>query len=170
VTSEFNGLNAVDTNQPDIYHVTYSAVNQDGFAGTSTRTVIVAKQGNLIDDISGLYTSTVLRNGASGPQYTDMQYVLISKNEDGTYFLSDGIGLYYAVGRGYGNAYLAPATIIANNISTNDFTVPTFTVGTFGGDVDINQITVDPNAKTISFSSVWDAGYTFAVTLTQVQF
>lgn len=171
IVSDFKDLSAIDTNEPDIYHITYSAVNKDGFAGTATRTVIVTDQGNLVENISGLYTSTVVRNGATGPEYTDMEYIMIWKNNDGKYEMSDGIGGYYAIGRAYGNGYLArPVIITANNIPANDFTIPPFTVGTFGGVAEMSGLTVNPTDKTISYSTEWDSGYTFAVTLTQVQF
>lgn len=171
ISSDFRNFSELDTNKPDIYRITYSAVNKDGFAGTASRTVIVTEQGNLIDNISGLYTSTVLRNGAGGAAYTDMEYVMIWKRDDGKYEMSDGIGLYYAVGRAYGNSYLArPVIITANDISSNDFSIPPFTVGTFGGVAEMTGLTADSVNKEVNYSTDWDAGYTFAVTLTQVEF
>jgi hypothetical protein len=171
ITGEFRGGTSIDTSVDDIYTVTYSATNQDGFSGTATRTVIVADTGDLTTNISGLYTSTVVRNGVSGSQYTNMEYVLIWKNADGTYQVSDGIGGYYAIGRAYGNGYAAgPMIITANDIPTNSFSIPDYEVGTFGGVVDNTEFTVHPENDTVHFVSVWDAGYTFNVTLTQVQF
>jgi hypothetical protein len=84
--------------------------------------------------------------------------------------MSDGIGGYYAIGRAYGNDYAAPMDIIANDIPTNNFTIPNYTVGTFGGVVDNTEFTVNAEAGTIHFVSDWDSGYTFDVTLEQVQF
>src|SRR6476646_3046589 len=62
VSGAFQGGTTLDTSVPDIYTITYTATNQDGFSGSTTRTVIVADTGDLINDISGLYTSTVVRN------------------------------------------------------------------------------------------------------------
>jgi hypothetical protein len=170
------GETSLDTSNPDIYTVTYAATNQDGFEGTQSRTVIVAGQGDLVSDLEGLYTSTVVRNGVSGAAYTDMEYVVIRKIGDNEYELSDGIGGYYDLGRAYGPTYAAqPATFTANNIATNDFTFgPTFAVGTFGGEVELTAMTVNAASKTITFKSVWEADatteYTFNVTLKQVEF
>ena len=170
VSGAFTGGTSVNTNVEDVYTVTYSAVNQDGFAGSITRRVVVAEVGDLITSIAGVYTSTVVRNGVAGAAYTDMEFVLITDNGDGTYNLSDGIGGYYAIGRAYGNGYLAPAEITANNIATDNFTIPDFTVGTFGGNVEMLSFVANEGNNTINFTSSWDSGYTFEVVLKQVQF
>ncbi len=170
VTGQFQGGTSIDTNVDDIYTITYTAVNQDGFSGSATRTVIVAEVGDLTTNIAGLYTSTVIRNGVGGAAYTDMEYILIWKTGANTYHVSDGIGGYYAIGRAYGNGYAAPMDVTANDIPTNNFTIPDYTVGTFGGNVHNNEFTVNPENHTIHFVSDWDSGYTFNVTLDQVQF
>ena len=59
-------------NKADIYVETTSAVNQDGYAGEVVRTFWVACTGDLVNSIEGLYTSTVIRNGAVNPQYFDL--------------------------------------------------------------------------------------------------
>jgi len=169
VTGEYRGGTSVDTDVDDIYTVTYSAVNQDGFAGQATRTVIVYDNGDLVNSIAGLYRSTVVRNGAAAAQYTDMEYVMIWNTGGNNYHVSDGIGGYYAIGRAYGNDYLAPMDVVANNIPGNNFTVPDFTVGTFGGVVENTGFTVNPGDGTIHFVSDWSEGYVFDVTLEQVQ-
>lgn len=170
----FNGYSGadVDGNTADHYVKSYSAENKDGFKGSATRDVWVATTGDLVNSIEGVYTSTVVRNGSASAQYTDMGYILIWANSDGTYSISDGIGGYYDIGRGYGYAYAATGVIItANDIATNSFTFNNpFGVGAFGGVANMKDMMVDAAAKTVSFTTDWDAGYTFEVTLTQVQF
>ena len=164
----------VDTSKPDIYDVTYKAINVDGYSGTFEVPIFVyPSNGNMVNNIQGLYTSTIVRNGTSSPQYTDLEYVLIVKTGDNTYAFSDGIGGYYDFGRGYGVAYAAKNVIItANDISTNNFSFTSkFGVGAFGGVANITSMTVDAPKKQIKFTTVWKAGsttYTFVVTLTQV--
>ena len=87
-----------------------------------------------------------------------------------TYQLSDGIGGYYEYGREYGPTYAATgATVVANNIAANDFTIgDSFSAGDFGGVAEITAFEVNPITKTIKYTTVWDAGYTFEVTLKQV--
>lgn len=170
VTGLYQHGSTLDTNVPDVYQVTYSATNVDGFSGSASRTVIVYEDSDLITSIAGLYTSTVVRNGASGAQYTDMEYVLIWKNPNGTYGMSDGIGGYYDLGRAYGAGYAAqPVVITANSIPGNDFDIPPFEVGTFGGVAEMSSLMAFPESNKVTFSTEWDAGYTFVVTLTKIQ-
>ncbi|MBT7996501.1 MAG: DUF5012 domain-containing protein [Bacteroidetes bacterium] len=168
--SQYSGA-TVDVANADEYHITYSAVNADGFPGSVGRTVHVAKVGDLTTSIEGIYTADITRNGTTSAQYQGLAYVYIWKNTDGTFGISDGIGGYYAMGRGYGDNYKATGCIItANDIPTNDFTFGTFSVKTFGGVCEMTSMTVDAANKTIEFVTDWDAGYKFEVTLSQVQF
>ena len=170
VSGDYRGGTTVDTNVVDVYHVIYSAENQDGFSGSISRTVVVYENSDLITSIAGLYKSTVVRNGASSAQYTNMEYILVWKNTDGTYGMSDSIGGYYAIGRAYGVGYAAgPVTITANDIPSNSFApIPSFGVGAFGGTAVMSGLTADPVNNKLSFTTTWDAGYTFVVTMTKV--
>jgi hypothetical protein len=127
----------------------------------------------MVTSIEGLYSSTVVRNGAVNPQYFDMEYILIRKKPGGAaneYELSDAIGGYYDIGRAYGAGYRATNMIVtANDIPGNSFSfsapVP---VGAFGGALTMQSFSVDSATKTINFVSDWDSGFNFVVTLTQV--
>ena len=171
-----SGVPSLDTSIPDIYTIDYLATNSDGFDGVVSRTVYIAGKGDLVNDISGLYTSTVVRNGVSGAQYTDMEYVIISKTGSNTYEISDAIGGYYDLGRAYGPDYIAPGvTITANNIAADNFSFSDpVGVGPFGGEVVIQSMDVDAASKTIVINSVWQADpetvFNFLVTLKQVDF
>ena len=173
VAGDFFGYSGdnVDTDAADKYIITYTATNSDGYDGTTQRTVWVIENGDMVNSIAGLYTSYIERNGDVGnPAYTDLEYIMISDNGDGTYNLSDAIGGYYDLGRGYGADYRAAGLLItANDISANDFSFnDPISVGAFGGSLTMTEFTVDAGTKTISFTSEWDFGYTFVVTLTQV--
>ena len=165
----YRGNAAVNVDKPDRYDVVYTATNKDGYDGTSGRTVYVVETGNLVDNISGLYKSTIIRNGDL--RFTDVGYVIVYKNDDGTYGMSCAIGSYYENGVGYGKTFNAPAVIEANDIGTNDFTFSPTSV-TYAGwpwAINITNMAVDAGAKTITMTAVWDIGYTFEVTLTQVE-
>lgn len=171
ITGTYTGASQFDIAVADKYVIETSAVNADGFPAYLTRTVWVVCTGDLVNSIEGLYTSTVVRNGASGAQYTNMKYVMIRKVGGNVYEISDAIGGYYDIGRQYGDAYRAAGmTITANSIPANDFSfggpIP---VGAFGGSLEMTSFSVDPATKTIHFTSDWDAGFMFDVTLTQVQ-
>jgi len=166
----------LDTNVADIYTITYSALNEDGFAGTATREVIVAKTGDLVTSIEGLYRSTVFRNGVQGApasNYTDIEYLLIWKNANGSYQISDALGGWYLFGRAIADSESPGGLFVANNIPANDFSFPGTQVNRyFGGSSTITSAIVDPVAKTIDFTTVWEAPptYNFATHLEQVQF
>lgn len=155
---------------PDRYTISYNAVNKDGFSASTSREVWVACTGDLETSLEGLYTATVVRNGVSGAQYTDMQYIIIRKKSANVYELSDAIGGYYAIGRAYGDTYLASGIqITAKDIAKNDFTFNgPVGVGAFGGVLKMTSFEVNKATKTIVFSSTWDSGYDFVVTLKQV--
>ena len=165
-------VTTIDTNIPDRYSITYSAINSDGFPGSVGREVFVAGKGNLLDDISGLYTATVVRDGVVAAQYTDMAYVIIRKTGPSTYLLSDIIGGYYDLGRSFGPDYAGPSsTITVNDLGANDFTFgPSVGIGLFGGSAEITEMQVNSGNKQIHLITEWDLGFTFDVTLTQVDF
>lgn len=166
------GSSTLDTNKSDIYNLTYSAVNKDGFTATITRKVIVVDNGDLVTSLSGVYTATTTRDGALTAQYTDMKYLLIWKNDNGSYEISDGIGLYYSVGRAYGDAYLArPSIVTVNSIPNNNYTFPGgFIIPGFAssGPGILTGLIADPASKTITFTSTWTT-FSFSVLLKKVQ-
>lgn len=160
----------IDVNVTDHYIITYSATNSDGFDGTATRHVYVFDEADLVTSIEGLYIAGIVRNGSTSAQYQNLEYMMIWPLGSNTYSISDAIGGYYDMGRGYGSNYRATGmTITANSIPNNDFSSGgPIGVGAFGGSLDLDYMNVDAGAKTIVFSTTWDAGYEFVVTLTQV--
>jgi hypothetical protein len=156
---------------PDLYDVSYSALNKDGIPGVAARSVYWPEcNGDMVTSIAGMYKMTVARNGSTPVGYSDNGPFFIKDLGSNVYALPDGMGGWYEHGRGFG-PYDGPALgmqVTANDIPTNDFTYgPTFTIPVFGGAVDIEAFSVDPVAKTITFQTYWDFGYTFDVVLTQ---
>lgn len=127
VTSSVVTSGSVDGNTVGLYTITYSAVNQDGFSSSTSRTVIVYDP-TVTLDISGTYTTA---EGSyrlvSASNYTEEQLaemtvveyageqwvqsafsgytVTLSQLAAGFYNMSDYLGGYYAQGAGYGAAY-----------------------------------------------------------------
>ena len=160
-----------DNSIPDFYTVNYSAINQDGFEATAGRTIIVAQNGDLVEDISGLYRSSIVRNGATNSNQQGIEYVLIWEKEPGVYGISDAIGGWYMYGTNYGIGYAAQGATIKVNGPNSFSSDSTFGVGAFGGEAKITEFTTDPQAKTIDFTTNWATyGYVFEVHLEQVQF
>lgn len=154
---------------PDFYTIGYSAYNSDGIPGTATRSVFLPPcNGDLVTDISGVYTSTASENGESGDAFTNMAYVLIKKTGSDTYSISDAIGGWYDIGNAYGSDYAAKGLIItANNIAANDFS--SNTIDFFGGGISLTSMSVDPATKTIHLVTTWEFGYEYVMDLTQTE-
>jgi len=170
VSGSYFGSSTIDG--PDVYSVSYSAFNDDGIPASAFREVYwPACNGDLVTSIAGVYTSNIVRNGSTGPQYQGVGPILIRDLGNGVYQISDAIGGYYDFGRGYGPGYAATGMkITANNIAANDFTYDdVIGVGAFGGNLEMTAFAVDPATHTITFTTDWDSGYVFKVTLTQVQ-
>ncbi len=174
-TGVYRGESSVNTAVTDEYQVTYTATNADGFNASASRKVIVYKTGNLIDNIEGVYTCTISRNGVTpNAAYQNIRYIYIWKNGDGTYEISDAFGGWYQYGRALGLGYITPGgTINAVNIPANTFTFPGNPLSNagFGGTANITGLTVDPVQKKLVLTCSWLAptAYTFVATLTQVQ-
>lgn len=163
----------VNTEIPDLYTVTYSAVNKDGFSGSSDRTVRIQPcAGDMVNSIEGEYISTVVRGGNFDPQYVDLGPVYIADLGDNVYGISHALGGYYDYGRGFGAGYASYGALIkANDIGANDFS--TLELGVFpiwGNVVEISGVSVDASAKTITFTGTGNFGNgVFDVTLKQVE-
>lgn len=176
VTSLYFGYSGttIDSNVPDVYYINYTATNDEGFSATASRTVTVnlTHTGDFVTSLDGFYYGNVGRLPSQGAvsATADLGPIWVVNLGGNTYGVSDGIGGYYAFGRAYGDGYLAtPATFTAD-IAGNVYTPgPSFGVGAFGGVATMSNISVDPVAKTISFTTTWDQGYTFFVTLKQIQ-
>ena len=169
----YRGFPGVDTSKPDLYKVTYSAKNSDGYSRSATRDVWVASTGDLTTSIEGLYTASVQRapKFQSAKQYNGLKYVFIWKTGGNTYEISDALGGYYNIARGYGTQYAARrAAITANNIATNSFTITQATIPGWNLKITLSQLEVNAASKTITFTGAGTfANGTFKVQLKQIK-
>lgn len=169
----------LDTNIADEYIQTYKATNKDGFSNTITRKVVVYKNGDLVNSIEGIYTSTVTRNGsflpASQGSSVNMKYIYIFKNTDGTFEISDAFGGWYALGRAIADSHTPFGTMKATSIPGNLWTFPgnPLTNLYFGGVANLTAVTTDAATKKVVVTCDWVAPpstpYKFISTLTQIQ-
>lgn len=169
-----NPSGTVDGNRENKYDVKYSAINSDGYPGSTSRSIYVFKTGDFVTSIEGLYTATVVRTPSQGSVPADkvLSYVIIWKNTDGSYGISNGDGAYYELGRGLGYNYIAPGCTFSYDLGTSTFTPGSVgTVNTFGDPLSVTALTVDAVNKKMTLTSHWATGngYNFIITLTQVQ-
>ncbi|MCB0521286.1 MAG: hypothetical protein H6577_04015 [Lewinellaceae bacterium] len=174
VKPKYFGGSTVDG--PDVYTILYSAENKDGIPGAAERTVTWKEcNGDLVSSIAGMYTAYLSRTTKSSgavlasAQYQGVGPVIIRDLGNNQYGISDAIGGWYEFGRSLGVSYAAIGqTITANNIPANDFTFgPAVEVGGFGGVNTLTSFKVFPSESKIVFTTDWEAGFTFEVTLIQ---
>ena len=105
VTDQVEITSNINTNQSGLYSISYKIVNEDGFAKTASRQVLVVDPN---DPIEGVYytTSDSYRNSGGKITVYGASYMLyILSNSDGTYTINDMLGGYYEKRAGYGSAY-----------------------------------------------------------------
>lgn len=155
----------------DIYSVSYSAYNDDGIPAAAFRNVTWPPcSGDLVSDISGTYSVTSMTRTPGYTIEAPVGPILVTKLDNGDYAISDAIGGWYEHEYGYGPKYAAKgSTLTANDISANNFTlnntVPTLP---WGGDLSIDEFSVDAAAGTISVKISWSLGYVWEYTMTQL--
>ena len=158
----------IDVNVADQYVTSYAAENSDGYSIAAEREIWVAEAGDFVDNIAGLYTSTIYRDDALA--FEGVQFILIWKTGENTYEISDAAGGYYYLGRAYGYGYAAQGAVITvNDIPSNDYSITDGVFPIWGNVITIADFTVNADSKTITFNGNADFGSVFTVTLTQVQ-
>lgn len=160
------------TDNPDKYTITYSATNQDGFDAQSFRLVWVAKTGDLVNSIEGLYQADVQRapKFEKTDKYSGLSYIVIKQTEKNKYEISDALGGYYDIGRNYGSSYAGHGVVITiNDLSQGEVSIsPSNPL--FGSTINLTDFTVDKVNKKITFTANAAFGNgTFKVQLTQVK-
>jgi len=108
VDGEVDGLNV------GLYVLTYSAVNKDGFASSASRVVIIYDPSAPPTDISGTYSTHILRYYAGSPSVRSGYTITIEKLAPGFFYVSDLFGGWYAQGSGYGASYAMTGYIQLN--------------------------------------------------------
>ncbi len=105
VTDQVTVTSTVDTSTSGVYSVTYSITNEDGFASTSSRTVVVLDAN---DPVEGIYDTDPacyrLYNG-NQTAYSYSFEILVIGEGDGVYYVEDLLGGWYCQRAGYGTNY-----------------------------------------------------------------
>lgn len=156
-----------DVNTPGVYDLTYSIVNEDGFAVYDSRRVIIY---DATDDRIGGITFWTLDNSLSFRNYegTISKYkgafeIYIIAKGDNEYIISDFLAGWYDQGAGYGDAYTMKGTFKLND--DNTITPLSGSVAGWGDSMDgMDSAVFNPETGTISYNVAY-AGMTFTVVL-----
>jgi hypothetical protein len=113
---------SVNTNVEGSYIITYSVKNTEGYDATITRRVIVFDASTLpsisLDDVSGSYKSSILREYAGASASRGPYNINIYKIADGLFYIDDFLGGWYRDGSGYGDAYTGSGMFILHSNNT----------------------------------------------------
>lgn len=172
VTSEVKVEGSVDPNTVGAYHITYSAVNSDGYSASTSRTVIVYDSDYPSYDLTGAWNAEVIRNpgqeSEGGPFNTTITIRTVAR---GFYRISDWLVGYYDQGYGYGSVYTGPGYFTINSSNEIGFVEGVVAPGAWGDPIDgVISGTYDPSEGTIEQKVSWLGGYyIFHETLNKTQ-
>ena len=150
----------VSTDSPGVYHIYYSAVNQDGFSASANRTVIVYPATPPSGDLSGDYAGIRVGKNAGGT-------VTIDNAAPAVFRISDLFGGYYDQYAGYGKAYAAPGYLLLN--ADNSVEVLYGYVNGWATVISGSRGAYYPDSNTITFGIMFEdgTGFGFDVQLTK---
>ncbi len=107
---------SVNTSVAGMYTIEYVAVNPEGFTTTKMRNVFVADLTDpLTEDISGEYTSNVIRTTATASAKRGPYTLNLEKLVTGLYYVDDFLGGWYWIGSNYGTSYAYDGIILVKS-------------------------------------------------------
>ena len=165
LTSKIVTNNPVDTKNIGPYTVTYSAVNEDGFASQAYRYVYVGTP--VVSAVAnGTFRQTYNDDGTPKAQvaWSDLNIDLLTDG-NGKYWVEDLLGGYYEQRAGYGSNYSMKGYLQVNADNTVDLVGGGNVVGWSDGYDDFKDGKFDPATNTLSYTVVY-AGMDFNVILT----
>lgn len=169
VTADVQVTTDLDVNEPGLYTVNYVIYNADGFAATASRSIIVSAPG---DEMSGFYTTdpaSYLSAGSAKAVYNRAFPMTVVGYGDGTYWVDDLFGGYYALRAGYGSNYAMQGEIALEADNTLSL-IDSYLIG-WGDSVTELEGTFDPDTQTLSWVAYYpideSTTYLFHVTATK---
>lgn len=156
----------ININKVGVYKVNYSAVNKDGFAAGTSRTVVVYDPSSPATDISGTYSASTVRTESDGsnPRPRGPFEIKVTKIAPGMFYVNCLLGYYYAAG--YGPAY-AMTGYIQIDASNNLTEVSSFVAGWGDGLEALNNGIYNPADGSLYWESIYAGHDIFAVTSTK---
>ncbi|MCQ2075322.1 MAG: DUF5012 domain-containing protein [Bacteroidaceae bacterium] len=159
VTSDVEVNSNVNTAVSGVYSVSYSAVNEDGFSASSTRTVVVLDPN---DPVEGFYLSDPSCN-RGGTLYGKQYEILILNEGDGTYFIEDGLAGWYWLRAGYGTSYKMETSVSISDDGVVSL-VDSYIDG-WGDGLDSLEGTYDFTGNTLKYTAKYAGSLVFNVVL-----
>lgn len=162
-----SGLDEIDVNTAGLYDVTYSAINDDGFPASVSRTVAVCDP-SIETDLSGTWTTQAgtqrIYKETTVTPFADYT-CKIKKAAPGIFSVSDFFAGYYDQRAGYGSSYACKGYL--QLLADNSLVCLSNGVAGWGDAIDEGTFvgSYDPETETLT----WECGYagsmTFYITL-----
>jgi hypothetical protein len=153
----------VDASKIGIYTVTYSAVNEDGFAASASRKVYVVNPNS--------FASVYYGESAYGTRHYYDAPIIITQRANGTYLIDDLAGGFYFYGRYPGYEPTYDFHLEAVLVLEADNSVSLAGIGSWywdGNTMELTSGTFDPDTQTITLELDF-GGTPMYVTLTGIQ-
>lgn len=153
VTDQVNVTDNLNTSKAGVYTVTYTAVNQDGYASSNSRTVLVYDTTPSIIE-SGIHTigagsNRTWSDGTVVP-FSGFEIVIL-QTEPGVFYISDFMGGYYDQRAGYGPDYAMTGYFQLNE--DNTITPISSQVAGWGDSMDgMTSSSVNPETGVITYT------------------
>jgi len=162
-----SGLDAIDVNTAGLYTVTYSAVNDDGFPASITRTVAVCDP-TITTDLSGTWTTQTgtqrIYKGTTVTPFAGYS-IKITKAAPGIFYVTDFFAGYYDQRAGYGSSYACKGYL--QLLADNNLVCLSNGVAGWGDSLDEGTFsgTYDPATETLQWQEDYAGSMTFYITL-----
>ncbi|MCL1936892.1 MAG: DUF5012 domain-containing protein [Candidatus Azobacteroides sp.] len=175
VTDKVTVNGTVNANTAGIYRLVYSVYNSDGFAKTAVRQVIVYDTTPSVIE-SGFYEVSPSSNrtsfgsgpGTSGSsEFKSGTTIIIYQISAGKFYISDFIGGYYDVGRGYGSTYAMTGLFQLNSDNTIELIDSRIAGWGDGLDAVVDGV-YDPTTKTLTYTAQYAESYDFNIIATKI--
>ena len=165
------GLDAIDVNTAGLYTVTYSAVNDDGFPASVSRTVAVCDP-TITTNIAGTWTT---QGGTKRDYYkadgtiTTTPFpgysIKITKAAPGIFYVTDFFAGYYDQRAGYGSLYACKGYL--QLLADNTLVCLSNGVAGWGDSLDEGTFSgsYDPATETLTWQEDYAGSMTFYITL-----
>lgn len=161
------GIEDIDVNTAGLYLVTYSAINDDGFPASVSRTVAVCDP-SITTDISGTWTTQAgtqrIYGGKTVTPFADYT-CKITKAAPGIFAVSDFFAGYYDQRAGYGSSYACKGYL--QLLADNSLVCLSNSVAGWGDSLDEGTFsgTYDPATETLKWQCDYAGSMTFYITL-----
>ncbi len=161
------GIEDIDVNTAGLYTVTYSAVNDDGFPASVSRTVAVCDP-TITTNIAGTWTTQTgtqrIYGGSTVTPYAGYT-CKITKAAPGIFAVSDLFAGYYDQRAGYGSSYACKSYL--QLLADNTLVCLSNGVAGWGDSIDEGtfQGSYDPATETLTWQCDYAGKMTFYVTL-----